>query len=311
MGKPRGKPRNLAGMVLDMSIEGLIELARNPQNQKQFCREEFGDICPKRIYIEKSRVVIDYGTHIVAIPIRRKETYEQWVQKRDKRIIKKLKLLRRLKEEYEKQKEVVKEARKAYYEAKRLYKDLAKQWNALRLTTLEQIMKQRFVEMSLAMGRYRTEQAKLKVIKSHIKAIFKSFERSRRIAKAMFESYQPLHSLPISNWKSKIEMTLKALDMYLEHGDINGFLLTLQLNKKELKEVSMWHEWLNEQIFELTEDLLIKHFDESEDIEQDKKEKFKKPFKKPLIVKLIQNELYSFNFDSVAKSIELWLKTKP
>jgi len=152
-------------------------------------------------------------------------------------------------------------------------------------------------------NKYRTEQAKLKGIKSQIKTIKQKFERSRKIAKIKFESYKPQHSLPVSQWKKRIKATLETLNMYLERGDLNGFVITKRLNYKDIEYIGMWHEWLNEQIYELTFDLLIKHIDN----EQDKKQKFKKP----MLIKMLQNELYSFSFDSAMKSVALWLKVKP
>ena len=148
-------------------------------------------------------------------------------------------------------------------------------------------------------NKYRTEQTKMRVIKSQIKAIKQKFERARKVAKIQFESYKPLHSLPISTWKKRIKTTLEALDSYLEKGDINGFVVIKRFNKSDLDTIVSWHEWLNEQIYELTFDLLI---DAGYGL---------KKYKKPMLIKLLQNHLYDFDWNSVMQTVMLWLKTKP
>ena len=286
-----------------MSIAKLIELAQNKDKIKEICKENENTICPKDIYRFENRIVIEYENEIIAIPIRKRPTYEQWAEKRDKKLMRIFRKLRQLKQEYAKQKEIVKQARNEYYKAKRQYKAIAKQWEALKLPTLELLMKQKFIEYMNTRDKYRTEQAKLRAIKTQIKAIKKHFERARKVAKAQFESYKPMHSLPVSNWKDRIKEVLSLMNLYFEKGDINGFVLTKQLNRKDIEFVSMWHEWLNEQIYELTFDLLAKHFDSEQDNEQ--------KFKKPMLIKLLQSHMYTFSFDNVMQSIMLWLKTKP
>jgi hypothetical protein len=169
----------------------------------------------------------------------------------------------------------------------------------LKLPTLEQLLGAREMELVRFRGKYRTEQAKMRVIKSQIKAIKQKFERARKVAKAQFEAYKPMHSLPVSNWKSRIKSVLDMLNAYFEKEDLNGLVITKRLNHKDIETIADWHQFLNDLIYELTEDLLIKYFD------------YGKEFKKPSIVKVLQNELYSFNFDSIMKSVALWLKIKP
>jgi hypothetical protein len=115
----------------------------------------------------------------------------------------------------------------------------------------------------------------------------------------MFESYKPQHSLPVSQWKSRIKSVLDMLNAYFEKGDMLGLAITRKLNHKDIETIADWHQFLNDLLYDLTFDLLI-------DVEYGVKE-----FKKPMLVKLLQNELYSFSFDSVMKSAMLWLKAKP
>jgi hypothetical protein len=282
-----------------MSVTRLIELAQNPSKLKELCKAEFGDICPKNIYREGNRIVIEYENETIAIPIRRRLSYEQWIEKRDRRLLKVFRKLRQLKQEYQRQREYVKSLRQQYYRLKQEFKELKKQYEALKLPTLEQLLSNKEMELIRFRGKYRTEQAKLKVIKSQIRSIKQRFERSRRIAKAMFESYKPMHSLPVSNWKKRIKEVLSLIDLYFEKNDINGLIVTKKLNHKDIETITSWHEWLNDLIYDLMYDLLIEYFN------------YGKEFKKPILVKMLQSELYSFSFDSAMKSVSLWLKTKP
>jgi hypothetical protein len=286
-----------------MSVAKLLELAQNPSKLKEICKEDQNTICPKRIYKHKDRIVIEYEHETITIPIKRKDSYEQWVEKRDKKLLKVFRKLRQLKAEYNKQREIVRKLRLQYYQLKNEFKQLEKEYKLLKIPTLEQLLSEKNMELIKMRGKYRTEQAKLRVIKSHIKTIKRKFERARKVAKMQFEAYKPMHSLPTSAWKKRIKMVLETLDSYLEKGDMLGLVVTKKLNHKDIETIVSWHEWLNEQIYELTFELLIKHIDN----EQDKKQKFKKP----LLAKMLQNELYSFNFDSVMKTVALWLKTKP
>jgi DNA repair exonuclease SbcCD ATPase subunit len=282
-----------------MSIVKLIELAQNSSKLKEICKESEEIICPKNIYREGNRIVIEYEHETIVVPIRKRLTYEQWIERRDKRIMKAFRKLRQLKAEYDKQREIVRKLRYQFYRLKQEYKELKAQYEMLKIPTLEQLLSNKEMELVRFRGKYRTEQAKMRVIKSQIKAIKQKFERSRKVAKAMFEAYKPMHSLPVSAWKSRIKSVLDMLNAYFEKGDINGFMLMKKLNYKDIETVTDWHQFLNDLLYELTHDYLIDVFE------------FGKEFKKPILVKMLQNELYSFNFDSVMKTIALWLKTKP
>jgi len=282
-----------------MSVAKLLELAQNPSKLKEICKEDQNTICPKNIYKLGNRIVIEYGNEIVIVPIKRKLNYEQWIERRDRKIMKAFRKLRQLRTEYEKQREIVRMLRLQYYQLKNEFKQLEKEYKLLKIPTLEKLLSEKNMELIKFRNRYRTEQTKMRVIKSQIKAIKGRFERSRRIAKTQFEAYKPQHSLPVSQWKKRIKTTLETLNMYLEKSDINGFVITKRLNKSDLDTIVSWHEWLNEQIYELTFDLLI-------DAEYGLKK-----YKKPLLVKMLQNHLYDFNFDDVMKTVALWLKAKP
>jgi hypothetical protein len=65
----------------------------------------------------------------------------------------------------------------------------------------------------------------------------------------------------------------------------------------------------------LTFDLLVKYFskdqDEEQSNEQDMKQNKEQKFKKPMLVKTLQNHLYTFDWNSVMQTVSLWLKVKP
>jgi hypothetical protein len=83
--------------------------------------------------------------------------------------------------------------------------------------------------------------------------------------------------------------------MYLEKSDINGFVITKKLNKSDLDTIAGWHQFLNDLIFDLTYDLLANS----------------EKFKKPMLIKLLQNHLYDFDWNSVMQIVTTWLKVKP
>ena len=277
-----------------MSVH-LIELVQNKDKFKEMCKEQFGDICPKRIYREGNRIVVEYEHETVVMPIKRKLTYEQWIEKRDKRLLKTFEKLRKLRQEYEKQRKYVKGLRQQFYRLKQEYKELKKEYEALKIPTLEKLLSEKNMELVKVRNKYRTEQTKMRVIKSQIKAIKQKFEKSRRIAKVKFEAYKPMHSLPTSAWKKRIKMTLEALDSYLEKGDLSGIVITKKINHRDIETIADWHQFLNDLIFDLTYDLLANS----------------EKFKKPMLIKMLQNHLYDFDWNSVMKTVALWLKTKP
>jgi predicted RNase H-like nuclease (RuvC/YqgF family) len=277
----------------------LIELAQNKELLKQSCKENENIICPRNIYRFGNRIVVEYEHETIVIPIKRKLTYEQWAEKRDKRIMKTFRKLRKLEQEYQRQREYVKNLRQQFYRLKQEYIELKKQYETLKIPTLEQLLSEKNMELIRFRGKYHTERTRMRVIRGQIKAIKQKFERSRRIAKMQFEGYKPMHSLPVSQWKSRIKSALDMLNAYLEKGDWNGYTITRKLNHRDIEVVTDWHQFLNDLLYELTHDYLIDVFE------------FGKEFKKPILVKMLQNELYSFSFDSVMKSVALWLKTKP
>jgi hypothetical protein len=282
-----------------MSIVKLIELAQNKDKIKEMCKEDENTICPKDIYRFGNRIIIEYEHEIVAIPVKRKLTYEQWIERRDKRLLKTFGKLRRLRAEYEKQREYVKSLRQQLYRLKQEYKELKAQYEMLKIPTLENLLSMKEMKLIRLRNKYHAERAKMHVIKGQIEAIKQKFERSRRIGKVMFEAYKPMHSLPVSAWKSRIKSVLDMLNAYFEKGDWNGLVITKKLNYKDIEVVTDWHQFLNDLLYDLTFDLLI-------DVEHGVKE-----FKKPMLVKLLQNHLYDFNFDNVMKTVGIWLKAKP
>jgi len=282
-----------------MSVAKLLELAQNKELLKQSCKENENTICPKDIYRFENRIVIDYGNYVVTIPIRKRPTYEQWAEKRDRKLLKMFRKLRQLEAEYNKQREIVKKLRQQFYRLKQEYKELRKQYELLKIPTLEKLLNVKETELMKMYGKYCTEQAKMRMIKSQIKAIKQKFERSRKVAKMQFESYKPMHSLPISAWKKRIKMVLEMLDSYFEKSDMLGLAITKKLNHKDIEAITGWHQFLNDLLYELTEDILIDSFE------------FGKEFKKPALVKLLQNHLYDFDWNSVMQTVMLWLKTKP
>ena len=277
----------------------LIELVQNKDKLKETCKEQFGDICPKRIYREGNRIVIDYGTHVVVIPIKRKLSYEQWAERRDRKIMKTLSRMRTLRTKIVTQYNITKMLAIELEYTRKEYYQLLKQFESLKLPTLELLIKQKLNELQEYEELYLKHKYKLMYFKSQYKSILNRIENIRRKAKTQFESYKPMHSIPISQWKSRIKSVLSMLNSYIENGDINGIIITRKINHKDIETVADWHQFLNDLIFDLTEDLLVEYFE------------YGKEFKKPSIVKILQNELYSFSFDSAMKSIMLWLKTKP
>jgi hypothetical protein len=282
-----------------MSIVKLLELAQNKDKIKEICKENENTVCPKDIYREGNRIVIEYDNQVIAISIKHKDNYEQWAERRDRKLLKTFGKLRQLRAEYEKQREYVRSLRLQYYRLKYELKQLEEQYKILKIPTLEKLLSEKNIELAKMRNKYRAEQARLRVIKSHIKAIKQKFERSRRIAKMQFESYKPMHSLPTSQWKKRIKEVLSLMNLYFEKGDINGLVITKRLNKADVNVIADWYQFLNDLVYELTEDLLIEYFN------------YGKEYKKPLIVKMLQNELSSFNFDSVMKLVAMWLKVKP
>lgn len=282
-----------------MSVVKLLELAQNKDKIKEICKENENTVCPKDIYREGNRIVIEYDNQVIAIPIRKKTTYEQWAERRDKRLLKTFGKLRELKSEYEKQREYVRQLRQQYYWLKYEFKQLEKEYETLKIPTLEKLLSEKNMELIRFRNRYRAEQARLRVIKSHIKAIKQKFERARKVAKAQFESYKPLHSLPVSQWKKRIKMVLEQMNFYFEKGDLTGLTITCKLNHRDIETIVDWHQFLSDLIFDLTYDLLGKQFNSEQ------------KFKKPMLVKLLQNHLYTFDWNSVMQTVVQWLKVKP
>jgi chromosome segregation ATPase len=195
--------------------------------------------------------VIEYENEIVTISIKRRDNYEQWAEKRDKRIMRAFRKLRQLKHEYEQQRKIVKQLRQQLYKVKHEYKELKKQYEILKIPTLENLLSAKEMELVKMRNKYHTERAKMRVIKSQIRSIKQRFERSRRIAKIQFESYKPMHSLPVSAWKKRIKEILQLMDLYFEKSDINGLIVTKKLNHKDIEIVIDWHQFLNDLLYDL------------------------------------------------------------
>jgi predicted RNase H-like nuclease (RuvC/YqgF family) len=293
----------------------LLELIQSKDKIKEMCKANENTVCPRDIYKYENKIVIDYGSYVVTIPIRKRPTYEQWAERRDKKIMKVFRKLKQLKAEYNKQREIVRKLRQQFYRIKREYKELKKQYETLKLPTLEQLLSNKEMELVKMRNKYHTERAKMRVIKSQIRSVKQRFERSRRIAKMQFESYKPMHSLPVSAWKKRIKEILQLMDLYFEKSDINGLIVTKKLNHKDIEIVIDWHQFLNDLLYDLTFDLLVKYFskdqDEEQSNEQDMKQNKEQKFKKPMLVKTLQNHLYTFDWNSVMQTVSLWLKVKP
>jgi hypothetical protein len=271
------------------------------------------------IYVYKENGV----TVIEAYSRRKRKPYDVWALHRDEKIKKMLQQYRSMLDKYHDLRLYAKAFRETIRKLEQLLKLLREQdpvtlaWFIGRLENEIEMLK-----------RFREKlKSEAKEVRTLIKIMRRKFEYARRIAAKQFEEFEPLHALPISDWKKRIEAIVAALRTYEDRLDISNLVTFKRLiavppwkngkyTKIKVTEIEkykdyylymQWIEFLNELALEVFEDMLIKCLDYRDSWDTERCGEFKKPS----IVKLLQAHMNSVDWSSVMQSVMLWLKVKP
>jgi hypothetical protein len=262
-------------------------------------------------------------TVVEAFSRRKTMPYEIWVLHRDEKI---KKLLHKYHEALDKYIEIdvqIKAFTKTIRRLKLILRRMRKQdeklheWFIVRLENEIEMLKDIREGLKL----------KAKEVKAQVDAMRKRFEHMRKIAMRQFEEFEPMHALPISDWKKRIEMIVEALKAYEKNMDINNLvtfkkLITqkpwrngryARIKMREIEKANdyyvyiNWLEFLNELALEVFEDMLqwclVRDANRDLNICVD--------FKKPSVVKLLQAYMDNVDWNGIMKAVDMWLKTKP